>query len=96
MKQVYDIDPEKIGKQIGNFTVQNSNEMFEAIRNAGIKIAMVAVPETCAQEVTNKLIEAGVRAILNYAPISLNVPPDVYVQYIDPSLHLQRMTYYLE
>jgi redox-sensing transcriptional repressor len=96
VKQVYDIDPEKIGKQIGNFTVQNSNEMFEAIRNAGIKIAMVAVPETCAQEVTNKLIEAGVRAILNYAPISLNVPPDVYVQYIDPSLHLQRMTYYLE
>jgi redox-sensing transcriptional repressor len=41
------------------------------------------------------IIASGVKAILNYAPINLNVPPDVHVQYIDPVLHLQRMTYYL-
>ena len=57
---------------------------------------MIAVPAQHAQEVADALIEAGVRAILNYAPISLNVPPDVHVQYIDPVVHLQRMTYYLE
>jgi redox-sensing transcriptional repressor len=40
-------------------------------------------------------VKAGVKAILNYAPISLNVPEDVKVQYIDPATHLQKMTYYL-
>jgi redox-sensing transcriptional repressor len=41
------------------------------------------------------LVEAGIRAILNYAPISLNLPDSVRVQYIDPVVHMQRMTYYL-
>jgi redox-sensing transcriptional repressor len=48
-----------------------------------------------AQEVTDMLVKAGVKAILNYAPISLNVPENVRVQHIDPATHLQRMTYYL-
>ena len=48
-----------------------------------------------AQEVADELIEAGIRAILNYAPITLNVPDYVRVQYIDPVVHLQKMTYYL-
>jgi redox-sensing transcriptional repressor len=45
--------------------------------------------------VTDKLLEAGVKAILNYAPISLGVPDGVHVQYIDPAIGLQRMAYYL-
>jgi redox-sensing transcriptional repressor len=49
-----------------------------------------------AQEVTNLLVEGGVKAILNYAPISLTVPAGVRVQHLDPSIGLQRMTYYLE
>ena len=47
------------------------------------------------QQVADTLVAAGVRALLNYAPINLNVPDNVHVQYIDPVLHLQRMTYYL-
>ncbi len=92
---VFDSGPDKIGKQINHFTVQPVSEMIETIRARGIKIAMIAVPAEHAQEVADQLIEAGVRAILNYAPINLNVPEDVHVQYIDPVLHLQRMTYYL-
>jgi redox-sensing transcriptional repressor len=45
--------------------------------------------------VVNDLVKGGVKAILNYAPITVSVPPDVKVQYIDPVVHLQRMTYYL-
>jgi len=56
---------------------------------------MIAVPAESAQQVADVLIAAGVRAILNYAPINLNVPDNVHVQYIDPVIHLQRMTYYL-
>jgi redox-sensing transcriptional repressor len=92
---VFDSDPMKIGGQVGDFLVRDSKEIVTAIQNAGIRLAMLCVPAAAAQEVTNLLVEAGVKAILNYAPISLNVPAGVRVQYLDPSIGLQRMTYYL-
>ena len=93
---VFDNDPDKVGKQVSGFTIQGMDEMRELIRSAGIKIAMVCVPAAEAQEVTAELVEAGIRAILNYAPISLSVPKGVRVQYLDPSIGLQRMAYYLD
>lgn len=94
--QVFDNDPDKIGERVGNYIVADVRNMVETIRNAGVKIAMICVPASAAQEVANKLVEAGVTAILNYAPISLNVPRGVRVQYIDPAVGLQRMTYYFD
>ncbi len=93
---IFDNSPEVIGKPVGNFIVQDTEFMVSAIRQSGVKIGMIAVPANQAQEVADKLVEAGIKAILNYAPLSLNVPNDVHVQYIDPVIHLQRMTYYLE
>jgi redox-sensing transcriptional repressor len=93
---VFDNDPAKVGEQVGNFVIRDTNEMRKAIQESGIKVAMVCVPAAVAQTVTTQLVEAGVKAILNYAPISLNVPDGVRVQYLDPSIGLQRMTYYLE
>jgi redox-sensing transcriptional repressor len=95
IRMIFDSDLEKIGTKIENLVIQDSKDMTETIKSAGIKIAMLAVPAEKAQDVANQLVEAGVRAILCYAPISLNLPPGVRIQYIDPSLHMQRMTYYL-
>jgi redox-sensing transcriptional repressor len=92
---VLDNDPEVIGKKVGAFTVKDNAHLEDEIKGAGIKVAMIAVPASHAQEVADRLVEAGVKAILNYAPISINVPEGVRVQYIDPVTHLQRMTYYL-
>lgn len=92
---VFDNDASKVGQKVGNFVIKDTANLVEEIRKAGIKIAMLTVPAAAAQEVADKLVQAGVKAILNYAPISLNVPPGVKVQHIDPSTHLQRMTYYL-
>lgn len=92
---IFDNDKSKVGIKIGNFEVEDTEVMVERIRTADIKIAMLSVPASAAQDVADKLVQAGVRAILNYAPISLNVPNQVKVQYIDPSTHLQRMTFYL-
>ena len=92
---VFDSDGTKVGQQIGEFVVKDTSDMIEAIRAAGVKVAMLSVPDYAAQEVTDMLVEAGVKAILNYAPISLTVPEGVRVQHIDPATHLQRMTYYL-
>ncbi len=93
---LFDNDSQKIGKVEGGFNVWDSANLVQVIRESNIKVAMIAVPGDSAQAVADKLVEAGVRAILNYAPVTLNVPPEVRLQYIDPVNHLQRMTFYLD
>lgn len=93
---IFDNDPEKIGTTIGPFTVQDYSRLSEIIPEAGIMVAMIAVPAFSAQDVADELVKAGVKAILNYAPLNINVPEGIHVQHTDPVTHLQRMTYYLE
>lgn len=95
ISHLFDTSPEKVGQRIGAFVVLPMRSMSATIRKDGIKVAMLAVPAEQAQSVADQLVEAGVRAILNYAPININVPDKVQVQFIDPVTHLQRMTYYL-
>lgn len=92
---IFDNDPKVIGTEQGSFTIKDSRGMREELQAADVRVAMIAVPAAHAQGVADQLVEAGVRAILNYAPVNLSVPADVRVQHIDPSIHLQRMTYYL-
>jgi len=93
---VFDNDPAIIGNQVSGFSVQDAREMTNAIQQAGIRIAMLCVPAVVAQDVTDQLVQAGVKSILNYAPINLVVPKGVRVQYLDPTIALQWMTYYLD
>jgi len=95
IRKVFDSNPAKIGQSLGRFVIQDTAQLVPSLRESDIRIAMVAVPARAAQEVTGRLVEGGVRAILNYAPTTLSVPSGVFVQNIDPSVHLQRMTYYL-
>ena len=92
---VFDNDPDKIGQKIDSLVVLSADQINNMISQMGIRIAMVAVPSDQAQYVTNKLIESGIESILNYAPTSLIVPPEVRIQHIDPVVGLQHMTYYL-
>ena len=93
---IFDADTSKIGQKVGDFVVEDVSQLVERVRTCKIKLAMVAVPATAAQDVADKLVQAGVKAILNYAPTVLIVPHTVHVQHIDPSTHLQRMTFYLD
>ncbi len=95
VSMVFDNDPKKIGRKVGDFEVLDTAMLSEKIKGHKIKIAMLCVPAASAQEAADELVRAGIKAILNYAPASINVPDDVRVQYIDPVTHLQRMTYYL-
>lgn len=95
IRALFDNDPAKIGTSVDGLTIMDAARMVEEIRARGLRIAMLAVPADQAQEVANRLVEAGIEGILNYSPINLSVPPDVRVQYIDPVVHLQRMTFYL-
>lgn len=93
---LFDSDPTKIGQSINDTPIESVDLIAENIRRNRIKIAMITTPAETAQEVADSLVEAGVKAILNYAPIVISVPDDVRVQYIDPVIGLQRMAYYLE
>ena len=92
---LFDNNPAKVGKTVNNMEIIGTSVMVEKIKQNRIKVAMLTVPASAAQEVAEQIVKAGIRAILNYAPIHLNVPRDVKVQHIDPATHLQRMTYYL-
>jgi len=96
ISMVFDNDPEKIGQKVGEYEVYDTAILPEKVKQNKIKIAMLAAPASSAQEITDLLVKAGIKAIVNYAPTSLNVPSGVRVQYIDPVTHLQRMTYYLD
>lgn len=92
---LFDNDPEKIGTRIGALEILDAAQLKEILSGRRIRLAMIATPATAAQGVANTCVEAGVRAILNYAPISLTAPDGVRVQHLDPVAYLQWMTYYL-
>ncbi len=92
---IFDSDPAKIGTVLNGYEIYAVARLGELIQTQAIVLAMVAVPAEAAQAVTDELVSAGVKGILNYAPLNLTVPDDVRVQYIDPVVHLQRMTYYV-
>ena len=93
---VFDSDPTKIGESLGHVAVQPTSAMPELVEKYRCQIAIIAVPARNAQEVANTLIAAGIQSILCYAPITLTVPKQIRVEYIDPVIHFQHMTFYLE
>lgn len=95
VSMVFDNDPDKVGQTVNNLEIYDTTTMVEKVKQGRVRIAMLTVPASAAQAVADQLVKGGVKAILNYAPIHLNVPKDVHVQHIDPATHLQRMTYYL-
>ncbi len=96
IKLAFDQDPEKVGSPIGDMVVEHSDRIEQRVKECGCRIAIIAVPAAAGQAVADTLIEAGVHSLLSYAPITLQVPGYVRVQYIDPVIHFQHMTYYLE
>lgn len=93
---VFDNDPNKIGVEMNGLVVQPVEELEATIQKNHAKIAIIVVPGSVAQELTDRLVEAGVESILSYAPINLNVPPHVRVSYSDPVVQMQHMAYYLK
>jgi redox-sensing transcriptional repressor len=92
---VFDNEPKKIGTPIGSLTVLDIAELPRLVREKRIRVAILAVPAEAASAVAMTVVESGIQAILNYAPITLNVPAHVKVYHIDPVVGLQSMAYYL-
>ena len=93
---VFDAAADKIGTQLERLVVQPMDALEGYCRKHNCQIAVMAVPPNAAQTVADQLVGAGIRSILCYAPITLTIPEDVRVEYIDPVVHFQHMTYYLK
>ena len=90
-----DNNPGLVGQDVDGLVVRPVEELNQVVKEYGISIAVVAVPGVHTQGVVDRLVECGIRAILNYAPTTPHVPPDVNIRNIDPVLSLQSMTFYL-
>jgi len=95
IKLVLDNDTEKIGKVIHELEIQPFSEAAQLIKKNKIQIAIVAVPANVAQNVVDKLTDAGIKAILNFAPLSLKVPKDVVIKNENMSIELEALSYHL-
>jgi len=91
----FENDPKLIGKKVSGVPIEDIVKLETSLRDKKVDIAIVAVPLSDAQVVVDKLVQSGIRAILNYAPICVRVPRGVRLQGIDPVLALQGMTFYL-
>lgn len=91
---VFDQDPLLIDKNIDLIKIHSVDEAPQFIEKNQIRVAIVAVPANAAQEVVNMLVKHGVVAILNFAPIRLNVPDSVQVHNADLTIELQSLIYY--
>src|SRR5690349_11410818 len=92
---VIDDDPGKIGRDVAGVPIVASRDMAREIKARGIQIAIVAVPPESAQTVTEQLVSAGIKAVLNFAPTRLRVARDVRLKNVDLSIELETLSFYL-
>lgn len=92
---VFDADPEKVGQRWNGLVVEPDSAMEEVVAERAIEIAVIAVPAQSAQRVVDRLVAAGVRGILNFAPTRLEVPDHVEVKTVDMALEMEGLSYAL-
>lgn len=92
---IIDSDPKKIGTSWDDLTIRAADTMEQALRECGAEIVILTVPARSAQEVTDAVVRAGVRGIMNFAPVQLKVPPGVRVNAVRLTVELEALTFAL-
>lgn len=90
---IFDTDPKKIGTAINGVEVMAIERLEEVVAGNKTQIGIIAVPSMVAQEIADKLVDSGVKAILNFAPGVLNVPPEVELRNVDLAVNLEVLTF---
>lgn len=89
-----DADPDKIGERLGEHRIRHMNELDDVVRGEKVAIGVIATPAVVAQEVADRLVNAGVSSILNFAPTVISVPEHVALRKVDLSIELQILSFY--
>lgn len=93
---VFDNDPTKVGTEVGFMVVSPMSDLKNKVANLDISMGIIAVPANYAQQVADQMIEAGIKGILNFAPVSLKVPSYVPLRNADFTSELQSLAYYVD
>lgn len=93
IRSIFDNDPKKIGTFINGVEVLPVERLVEVVKQNHTQIGIISVPADYAQEIADLLVQAGIQAILNFAPILLNVPPEVRLRNVDLAANLEFITY---
>lgn len=94
IKYAFDSDKNKIGKTRSGVKIDSIESMKRTIKSNNIRIALISTPLDAAQEVTYKLVDSGIKSILNFAPMVLNVPKDVVVSNVDMASELESLIFF--
>jgi redox-sensing transcriptional repressor len=89
-----DADRGKVGEQVGDLAIRHIDELPRLVAELGIAIGIIATPASASQDVADRLVEAGVRSVLNFAPAVISVPPDVSLRKVDLAVELQILSFY--
>lgn len=92
---LFDRDPKKAGRKVGREVVRPTRELSGVVRATGASLGVLSVPAAAAQRAHDLLVEAGIRAILNFAPRRLQSPPEVRVKYVDLRINLEELGFFL-
>lgn len=92
---IYDRDPKKIGSRWNGLVVRDVKHIEADLKKEPTDIAIVVTPAAAAQDVVDRMVRAGVKAILNFAPVQLTVPRDVAVKTVNMALELETLSYSL-
>lgn len=92
---IFDNDPKKIGRVFKGVKVYHPKDIFSVAKKLQIEIAIITTPSDAAEEITARLLKAGIRAILNFAPVKLSIPRESRVRSVDLSTELNNLTYFL-
>jgi redox-sensing transcriptional repressor len=95
IRAVFDNDPSKIGKKIESKYILDISEIKNVVEEEGIQIGIITTPAESAQLAAKLLVEAGIKAILNFTPTSIEVPDKVQVRHVDLSVELQILIFKL-
>lgn len=90
---VFDNDEGKVGKRYGSFTIQALSELESVVQREQVRLAILAVPADNAQDVADQAVAAGIRGLLNFAPVSINVPAQVAMSTVDVAVHLEQLSF---
>ena len=93
--RAFDADRRKVGSSRGSLEVHHIDELEERLKETPADIAVLAVPGDACQAVADRLVSAGIRGILNFVPRRLTLPEHVKVHYVDLSIEMETLSYYL-
>jgi len=89
----FDADPAKVGQTVQGIPVRHVDDLPQVVRDSGVRLGLVVVPAERAQEVAERLVAAGVEGIVNFAPVTLSLPPHVQVVAVDLAIELEQLSF---